>query len=76
MFFFGQEVYYYDWNQGLTELDMNDLNTVWERTPTFLPHALHFQTRHFDQSVYCINIAKLKLSGQHIVLGKLYQHSN
>lgn len=39
MFFFGQEVYYYDWNQGLTELDMNDLNTVWEHTPTFLPHA-------------------------------------
>ena len=38
-FFFTGGLLLRDWNQGLTELDMNDLNTVWERTPTFLSCA-------------------------------------
>ena len=75
--FFRQEVYYYmtgikgwlNWTWTTSILCGNILHPS--------SHApVHFQTRHFDQSIYCINIAKLKLSGQHIELGKLHQHSN
>ena len=75
--FFWQEVYYYmtgikgwlNWTWTTSILCGNILQPS--------SHApLHFQTRNFDQSIYCINIAKLKLSGQHIVRGKLHQHSN